>query len=247
MINKVDTSRVCESHLPSTRKRSKLRNGLLLNLTVGIVLSAIKANILLAARVDPSCCSSVMVNKIRSALWSPALFPTRRKLASSRAGGTGVKHLCSVASGRRIVRRRAAATLRSAGGLQGRRAGASAVLWKSSILVSLSFDLSVHFSLVAGLTGAGHCRSVPAGRTSIMVDIIGSSKVVLTPLPSRRQAALGIFKRAKLAGRAWLGNSICRCRGATCAGGMWWSIRRSQIASIRRRHGRAGSTVGGRR
>src|SRR5690349_478960 len=92
MVDEVDAGRVCQPHLPTTGQWSQLRHWLLLNLAVGIVLAAIHANVLLAARVHPGRCPSIMINKVRTALRRPSLLPTWWQLAGSWACCARVHH-----------------------------------------------------------------------------------------------------------------------------------------------------------
>ncbi len=243
MVDKVYSGCVGESHLPAARQRAKLRYWLLLNLTVCVVLTAVESNILLATGVDPGRRTGIVVDEVWAALGSPALLPERWQLATSGACSPSVHHGSGIAS-RSSSRWRGAAAGRAR--LHGGRAATGTVFGQGSVLVSGSFGLS---GFVAAFPGTVGSRAVPARGSSVVVDIVCSSKVILTPLPPSRKATLGVLKWTQLAGRSRcrrtaLGRSRCRASAGRMrrAG----AARNTKAVAVGRRHGRSGSVFVGR-
>ncbi len=92
VVDKVDTSRVGEAHLPAAGERAQLGDGLLLDGAVGTVLAAVHADVLLAPGIDPGGGSGVVIDEVGAALGSPPLFPAGRKLAGARGRRARVHH-----------------------------------------------------------------------------------------------------------------------------------------------------------
>lgn len=249
MINKVDSSRICETHLPPARQRAELRYGLLLNLAIGVVL-AVHADELLAAWVDPRGGSRVVVDKIGASFGGPALFPSWRKLTGAGLGSTRMHHGRVAVRGRiassgavRAARARALLLLLESG-----RACTGPILGQGSVLVSLAFNLSNGLSLVSGFRGAaGGRRAIPAGGASVMVNIICTAEIILPAFPTGRQTALGILKRAQLTSGAGLRAIDARRRGyGIDTGGMVGGeagLRNKRVA-VGTRHGRTRPVTG---
>lgn len=99
VIDKIDTSCVCKTHFPSRRKWPKLGYRLLLNSAVVCILSAVHADVLLAAGVYPGGCARVVIHKVRSPFRSVSLFPARRQFSGSGGCGSGSHHADSVRRG----------------------------------------------------------------------------------------------------------------------------------------------------
>jgi len=79
MIHEVDSGCVGEAHFPAARESAELGHRLSLNgaIAIGGVV-AVHADVLLAARIDPRSCASVMVNEVGSTLGGVPLLPSRR-------------------------------------------------------------------------------------------------------------------------------------------------------------------------
>lgn len=243
VVHKVNSGSICKTHLPAARQGAKLRNGLLLDLTVGVVL-AVHADELLSAGIDPGRGASVVIDKVWSSFRSPALFPARRELTGARASGAGVHHGRVVAVGSSIGSCAAdGATRTRALLLKGWRAGASSIFGQSSVLVSLALDLGNSLSFVADFSGGSvGCRPVPAGGSGVVVYIIGAAQVIFSAFPACGQAALGVFERAQLAVGASRAIDTRRGRRSTDAGWMggevWLGAERVAVGA---RHGRTWS------
>lgn len=243
MIDKVYSGSVGESHLPATGQRTELRYGLLLNLTVCVVLTAVQSDILLATGVDPGRRAGIVIDEVWSTLGSPALLPERWQLAASGTCSPSVHHSSGIAS---CSSSRWRGTAAGRARLHGGRATTGAVFGQSSVLVSGSFGLS---GFVAALSSTVGSRAVPACGSCVMVDIVCSAKVIFAPLPPSGKATLGVLEWAQLAGRS-------RCR-RTSLGRSWrWAsagrmrrtgaARDTEAVAVCRRHGRSGSVFVGR-
>lgn len=198
-----------------------MRDGLLLDGATVSALTAIHSNVLLSAWVDPCGRSGVVVNKVWSAFGRMSLLPARWKLSGASSGRARSHHAHCAGSvrllwGRLPVRERW-------------RIRACAVLWQHTVLMASTFLLRLRCHGVLGISLTESCtRPDPGGLPSVVVNIICSSQVILTPFPSIRQSSLRIFKSTvcSSAGAIWSRAVLLLCWS-------WlWRARRRTIGAL---------------
>lgn len=215
VIYEVHSRSVRKTHLPAARQRTQLGHRLLLDLSIGIVLTAIHADVLLPAGVHPGRRPRVVVNKVGPPFGCPSLLPAWWKLSGPRTSGTGMDCCVAVSVG-------STTAISSGTGLRrrlrrkGRRVSARPILWQRAVLVPLSLDLGGRFSfsviLRLGSTGG---RPVPTRGSCVVIDVVGPAKIVFPAFPASWETSLCILEWAQLA--------------CLPAGSSWWGERSSTI------------------
>jgi hypothetical protein len=176
VVDKVYSSSRSETHLPSRGQWTKLRDSLRLNRHVALSRTN-DSQELLTTGVNPCGGSSVVIDEVRSALGSESLFPSsgQRSRSSSSDVVAGNGNVGSATG-----RSRSAASLSMRRGL-----GLQHVVGECTLIVPCSCRTG-RISLSGSVATGTVTRSVPGGRTCIMVDIVLTSKMIDTSLPSLR-------------------------------------------------------------
>ena len=205
VVNKVYSGSRGETHFPSGRQRTELRDSLRLNRHVALS-GTNDSQELLSTWVDPGGGSSVVIDEIRSSLGCESLFPSSWQRSGSSSS--------DIVPGNGDI---------------GSATGRSRSTTSLSMRRRLSFQhvvgectLVMPCSCCAGRVGLGGSvatstvtRSVPGGRTCVVVNIVLTSKMIDTSFPSLRQRSELVGMRIKLVAGGSTGSSLTS-RGSLC-------------------------------
>jgi hypothetical protein len=189
MVDKIHSRRGSQSHLPSRRQRSKLRDGLRLQCSA-LPARSHHAYHRLTSRVDPRRCASVVVDIVWPSFRGISLLPPSRQ--TPRSSGRSIAS-CSDSGGPASASG-GGSTVRGRGGLPVYAVGVGVVGFKKVVsedTTSVLIPRSIRFALLCGVVYTSvRRRPVPSGTAGVVVDIVRPAKRVDATFPARREGTV---------------------------------------------------------